>query len=290
MILSPKTLEKLRLLINEETEYRSGPQLVQFFSRLGFQDSYGQGFPSRWMFTDACLEKINGTPQLDECIKAVLSPINFISKAQKLDDHISQFNHFLAFDKWKIVREGAELSFKKLQKVEFDESTSKTVSEDEFLRREFSEVSVAEIGLEGSSVEILSERISEIQKSFSAEAPLAVILLAGSTLEGILLGLAIKHPKAFNLSMMSPKDREGKVKQFHEWSLAGFIDVAHDLGLIQVDTHKFSHVLRDFRNYIHPFEQMASGFSPRMHTAKICLQVLKAVIYEINDNVGVIRT
>ena len=45
MILQKKTLEKLRNLINEETEYRSGPKLVQFFNELGFNDTYGQGFP-----------------------------------------------------------------------------------------------------------------------------------------------------------------------------------------------------------------------------------------------------
>jgi hypothetical protein len=56
------------------------------------------------------------------------------------------------------------------------------------------------------------------------------------------------------------------------------------------DTQKFSHSLRDFRNYIHPFEQMSSGFNPREHTAKICLQVLKAAIYEISENIEKIRT
>ena len=46
MILNNKTLEKLQKLINEEIEYKSGPQLVQFFNSLGFNDVYGQGFPS----------------------------------------------------------------------------------------------------------------------------------------------------------------------------------------------------------------------------------------------------
>ena len=86
------------------------------------------------------------------------------------------------------------------------------------------------------------------------------------------------------------KKKTGKVKQFHEWSLSGFIDVARELRIIQHDTQKFSHSLRDFRNYIHPFEQMSSGFKPREHTAKICLQVLKAAIYEIGENIDKIRT
>jgi hypothetical protein len=61
LILSKKVLEKLRLLINEETQYRKGFELVEFFNRLGFNDSYGNGFPSRWIYTDSKLEIINGT-------------------------------------------------------------------------------------------------------------------------------------------------------------------------------------------------------------------------------------
>jgi len=65
MHLSPRTLENLREMINERTEYRSGPKLVQFFNRLGFSDVYGRGFPSRWLFTDERLAEINGTPALE---------------------------------------------------------------------------------------------------------------------------------------------------------------------------------------------------------------------------------
>jgi len=108
---------------------------------------------------------------------------------------------------------------------------------------------------------VLQYRIKEIEKCFSSNSPLAVILLAGSTLEGIFLGLAIKYPRQFNTAKSSPKDSNGKVRQFHEWNLSGFIDVATDIGLIQHDTQKFSHSLRDFRNYIHPFEQMSSGLT-----------------------------
>jgi len=290
MILTPKSLEKLRLLINEETEYRSGPQLVQFFNTLGFNDSYGQGFPSRWMFSDEKLKAINGSPELDKCIRSVLSPANFIGRISELDKHIAEFNKYLAFDKWKITRSGAEIGFTKLQKIEIDDPSEASDNEDEFLKREFADVSVDKIGLEGVVSEILEQRIKEIERCFPAAAYLSVILLAGSTLEGLLLGLAVKHPKQFNLSKSSPKDSSGKVKSFHDWSLSAFIDVARDLGLIQYDTHKFSHSLRDFRNYIHPFEQMSSGFSPREHTAKICLQVLKAAIHEISENVSKVGT
>jgi hypothetical protein len=48
--------------------------------------------------------------------------------------------------------------------------------------------------------------------------------------------------------------------------------------MLGLDVKKFSHALRDFRNYIHPYEQMASRFNPDAHTAQICFQVLRAAI------------
>lgn len=291
MNLSPKSLEKLRDLINEETEYRKGPKLVEFFNRLGFNDTYGQGFPSRWLYTDQRLDAINGTPQLDKCIKEVFNPANFIGKIADLDGHIQSFNQFLCFDKWKVCRNGADVSFKKLEKVEIEEPEPENseTNENEFLKREFTSVSVTKLGLEGSVAGVLEQRIREIEKCFFGKAYLAVILMAGSTMEGVLLGIVNKHPKAFNLAKASPKDGLGKVKQFHDWNLSTFVDVAYELGLIQYDTQRYSHTLRDFRNYIHPFQQMASGFSPTEHTAKLCLQVLKAAVYELGQNLYKIR-
>lgn len=286
MQISQKTLESLREMINERTEYRSGPKLVQFFNQLGFKDTYGQGFPSRWVFTDDHLAKINGTLALDECIKRVFAPINFVGRVQELEKHLMEFNRYLAFDKWRVVRNGAEISFKRLDKVEIDELPDQEAS---FLNREFASITIQGLDLERPVSAVLEHRIKEIEKCFAASSPLAVILLAGSTLEGILLGLAIQYPRHFNSAKAAPKDGSGKVKPFQDWSLSNFIDVAKEMAVIQHDTHKFSHSLRDFRNYIHPFEQMASGFAPRDHTAKICLQVLKAVIQDLSANIGTLR-
>lgn len=283
MILQDKSLEKLRLLINEETEYRSGPKLVSFFNDLGFHDSYGQGFPSRWMYTDEKLTQINGTPELDKCIKKLFAPVNFIGRFTELDNLIKEFNKFLAFDKWKVIRNETEITFAKADKIHFDDSSG-GIKEDEFLKRELSEISLERIGLDGMVTETLKLRFEEIKKCLTAEAPLSVLFLAGSTLEGILLGIALKHPKEFNQSKSSPKDKEGKVKQFQDWTLSNYIDVAYDVGLLMEDVRKFSHSLRDFRNYIHPYEQVSSGFNPDKHTATICWQVLRAAIYQLTEN------
>ncbi len=46
MVLSQKTLEFLREMINQKTEYRSGPKIIQFFNGLGFNDTFNNSFKS----------------------------------------------------------------------------------------------------------------------------------------------------------------------------------------------------------------------------------------------------
>jgi len=287
MILNQKTLEKLRQLINEEAEYRSGPKLVQFFNGLGFSDNYGQGFPSRWVYTDERLASLNGTPGIDQCIRAVFAPVNFVGQFDNLDRLLEEFNQYLAFDSWKVVREGADLQFVRVDKNQAATNTVKAEvnEEDQFLKSEFSNLSIDALGLEGGLVDVLNERVKEIERCFQSGAYLAVLILAGSTLEGLLLGIAGKHPRHFNQAQASPKDSDGRPMKFHQWNLNTLIDVAAELKLIEHDTKKFSHTLRDFRNYIHPFEQMSVGFSPREGTAKISLQVLKSAIYDIAQGI-----
>jgi hypothetical protein len=236
------------------------------------------------VFTDEKLNSINSTPNIDKCIKNLFAPVGFIETPEKLDSHILDFNKYLAFDKWKVVRNHAEISFQKLGKVEFNVPKEKN-DEKGFLSQEFKDLKLSNLQLDYSITSVLEYRVKEIECCFSANAPLSVILLAGSTLEGILLGVATRNPKLFNCAKSAPKNKEQKIKQFHEWSLANFIDVAKEVNLLHHDVHKFSHALRDFRNYVHPFEQMNTGFNPTMHTAKICLQVLKVAIHQINENI-----
>lgn len=282
MTINPKTLEKLRLLINEETEYRSGPKLVSFFNELGFNDSYGSGFPSRKDFTDDRLKRLNGTADLDKAIKSLFAPVNFIGRYAKLDQFISEFNEYLAFDNWQVIRDKTEIKFKKAGEIDFKKTEQNVdIKEDDFLNREFEDVKIESIGLEGTITEILNLRFEEIKKCLGSEAPLSVIFMCGSTLEGILLGIAMKKPREFNTANSSPKNQEGKAKPLHDWTLSNLINTSFELGLIKEDVKKFSHSLRDFRNYIHPFQQLSSGFNPDKHTAKISWQVLKTAIYQL---------
>ena len=151
----------------------------------------------------------------------------------------------------------------------------------DFLYQEFTIPNIQKLPVEEAVVPIIEGRLDEARKTLEAGAYLSVVILCGSILEAVLLGKAQREPALFNSSPVSPKTAEGKVKQFQDWTLANFINVASDVGVLKPDVKKFSHGLRDFRNYIHPYQQMMSGFAPDEHTAKMCFQVLKAALASV---------
>ncbi len=149
-----------------------------------------------------------------------------------------------------------------------------------FLDREFAMPTIRKLPIEDSLVPIVESRLEEVQKTLRVGAYLSVVVLCGSILEAVLLGKARREPIRFNSAKRSPKT-DGRVKRFHDWTLANFIDVATEIGVLKLDVQKFSHGLRDFRNYIHPYQQISSRFTPDEHTAKVCFQVLKAALASV---------
>ena len=117
MVLCDDTLTELRKIINGDDVpcaiYRKGQDLVKFFNKLGSNEIYESGFPSRWKYTDEKLRQINGTPEIDKCIKMAFAPVSFRGRINELDALITYFNETLQFDKWQVVREEDVIRLKK---------------------------------------------------------------------------------------------------------------------------------------------------------------------------------
>jgi hypothetical protein len=165
----------------------------------------------------------------------------------------------------------------------FGKSSDTFNTEIQFLEKDFSQISLKKLPLDSSLISVLEVRIKEIEKCSKSCLWLSAVIMAGSVAEGLLLGIALTKPQKFNESKISPKDKNGKVHQFQHWTLKDFIDVAYDIQLIKDDIKKFSHALKDFRNYIHPYQQMISGFTFDEHTTKICIQVLHAIVADLSN-------
>lgn len=155
-----------------------------------------------------------------------------------------------------------------------------TAEEIEFLDKDFGSIDLSRVPVPLTFKEVIEQRRSEIRTCLSAKAPLAVIFLCGSTLEGLLFAVAEKNPKDYNQAKAAPV-KSGKVKPLNEWTLQNLIDVSRELNLVGEDVSKHAHAVRDFRNYIHPRQQIRENFTPRMITAEIADKVLQAALSDL---------
>lgn len=261
-------------------EYRSSSYLTRFFQNIDIDVTH-DGTTRKW-WALMILQQLT----LNDIEKVVLRLVDireYKADKTKLEMATKSMNDILFMENLRVDFNGRDpviVSLKTSTKPIITTNQSNEL-EEEFLKKEFDNNDLSKLGLESVIEVILKERIRESRQGLTSKAPLSSIIMAGSTLEGLLLGMASKFPKEFNQAVSTPKDKNGKARPFQDWTLEGFINVSHENGLIGLDVKKFSHALRDFRNYIHPYEQASSNFTPDEHTAKICLQVLNATIEDI---------
>lgn len=155
-------------------------------------------------------------------------------------------------------------------------------TEEDFLNINFDEINLSLLELDSQFENIINQRIKEIQTCLLNNSSLSVVFLCGSTLEGLLIEKASKYIREFNTAKSAPKDKDGNTKKLNEWSLSNLIDVSYELKFIELDIKKFSHDLRNFRNYIHPRVQAMQNFNPDKHTAQISWKVLQASISSLS--------
>ena len=137
------------------------------------------------------------------------------------------------------------------------------------------------LDLEPGVGELLVERWREAQACVEGGAHLAALVMMGGLLEGLLLGACQRSPHLMNGAAPAPRDATGKVKHFGDWTLSQMIDAAHAVGWIDLDVKQFSHALREFRNIIHPYQQMAMRTAPNEDTCMISWCVVTAAANDL---------
>lgn len=163
----------------------------------------------------------------------------------------------------------------------------KNMTNKEFLQKNYPKMDLSKLKLDSEYEKVIKQRIEEIKIALHNNMPLSAIFLLGSTLEGLLLEVAITNPEIFNKAKATPKTRTSVPLPFHSWTLNSLIDVAYEINFLDLNVKKFSHDLKDFRNYIHPRQQLIENFQPNIQTAEISYKVLEAVIANLasrNDN------
>jgi len=254
--------------LEKDPAYRKGSDLTRFFQRAGFSRFVHDGSTRKWWVLEA-LRACNGA-ELKAVIKRLASPREYSGDAKLVRKAVVRLNEILEVEGLRVQLEGVEPKLARVRReVRYDTSPEEELKPQPPPNFEA-------LGLATGLGELLALRWTEAQRCVDAKAYLAAIIMMGSLLEGMLLGTMQRRPGDANRATCSPKDQAGAVRPFRQWSLAEMIDVAHTLGWLGLDVRKFSHALREFRNFVHPYEQLSAGAAPDEDTCKISWLVVQA--------------
>lgn len=158
--------------------------------------------------------------------------------------------------------------------------TSSTHNDEErLLELQFDPRKLPLLPIDSACGQLLVARMAEAENCVKHGSHLASVILCGSVLEAICLGYGQKHPEEVNRAYSTRFKRPAP--SLWEIKLTEWIDVLCETGAFTPNIGKFGHALREFRNYVHPYQQLNSGFTPDQHTAKISFQVVVAAIDNI---------
>lgn len=128
--------------------------------------------------------------------------------------------------------------------------------------------------------DVLGRRWKECCSCLDGEVPLAGTVMMGGLLEALFLARVNCEADMSRIftARGAPKDgRSGAPLPLKRWTLRHYIDVAHELGWISQSAKDVGAVLRDYRNYIHPYKEYSHGVVLTMPDADMFWEITKQI-------------
>jgi len=132
---------------------------------------------------------------------------------------------------------------------------------------------------------VLEEYYRQAQKAATGESYLGVIVGCGSVVEGLLTWALLKKEDEALKSGKAQKDKQGKGMPIRQWGLAHLIDVSAELGFIGTTAKQASWALKDFRNFIHPYNVLQQSARPDHALALSSLAALAEIRRSLQGHV-----
>lgn len=124
----------------------------------------------------------------------------------------------------------------------------------------------------------VAERDLAEVRGFDADAsPKATVILLGSIAEAMLLD-ALWHKET-----QEPESTGVTDQTFKKWTLNQLIEQANDLKMLNRSTYATSHILRGYRNLVHPGNEDAMMLGPRPAQAVAAIDFLLALIRDLSS-------
>ncbi|MFY9824409.1 MAG: hypothetical protein WAM82_23740 [Thermoanaerobaculia bacterium] len=134
--------------------------------------------------------------------------------------------------------------------------------------------------------DILASRWAECVKCLTVDAPLAATVMMGGLVEALLLARINRESNKSSIftGKTAPRDKSGQTKPLNDWTLKNYIEVVREQGWITVSAKDVSEVLRDYRNFVHPFKQLSHNVHLTATDAKLLWEITKNISRQVLES------
>ena len=249
------TGDKIDMNAGPLAPYLSGPKLVEFFNEFGFNDTYGQGFPSRWAYAEAKLEQLNETPQLTDAIESSVYPPRFFDTPFEASSAVEYLNKYLAYDGLELVLSAGHYRLRRLgeQLVAVEAELS---------------------ALDPTSHEFIDEQLSKCDRKLRDGDYDGAITNARSLVEAVLIAIEarlVQQPPAYDAVLPRLYKRVQKLLNLDP----ARTDIADSLRQVLAGLSSIVSGLAPMRNKMG--DAHARSYRPERHHARLAVNAAKTL-------------
>ncbi|MEV6343065.1 hypothetical protein [Actinoplanes sp. NPDC051851] len=241
---------------------RTGNELAKLLQQAGWQDIPRYQEPRRTWLTRQLQTRRNTPGAVEAVVKRLADRREYIHRNLPLASAqiTEELNQLLTVEGFEITHNLGKPAVRRLQTTPgaLPGSAANTTLH----------VEMTDLVQDPALAAILQDRLTEAHICERNGAWISAIIMLGGLLEGVLLDAA---------STRLPQPQKPPQK----WTLNDLIDTAHQQKWIQRDARVFAHVLRDYRNLVHPNVQRTFGDPPDKDTLSMCWPVVNAALNDL---------
>jgi DNA-binding transcriptional ArsR family regulator len=159
----------------------------------------------------------------------------------------------------------------------------------EFLRREFGGHTRRTLGKRLKNVcqkredlrQILLRDVSDAVRCYAHGIWKSCVILCGGAIEGMLTALLEQKPRTQVDSAYAQVRKNQNKKPLGRYTLEDKVDVAEQLGILVKGSALYGHGARNYRNYVHPAEELRIGYPLGQRDARIALELVLKILDEL---------
>lgn len=273
--LDPKTVERLaRIIVDIDGPYsRSGRELERLLRHAGWQDSseYDGSARIAWL-TEQMEDRTHQRQDIERLLCRVCDPLEYEDGAAAAEAFRVMVNEILRPEQLEVAIIAGRPVVAELGGHGRTSVHGEPHDLDNRVR--------ALVG-EQRSADVLLGRIAEARICQRGGAYTMAVIAIGSFVEGLLYTiLTERNEEARNNRFI---DLNGNAVKDNRAALATLINTAHHLGWIQFDAMQFMHTVRNFRNFIHPRQELVDLPAFDDDSVGLCWAPLHAMLNDLEQ-------